>query len=353
MTEDNVHDESNDELVDNGSEGDEGGQTTHYRLNRDLKKRLDKYLQDRILHMSRTQLQRLIREKAVTVNGRHPKASTILRQGDEIIIVVPPPQSKDIPAEDIPLDVLFEDEHIIIINKQAGIIVHPARSHLSGTIINALAYHFQHHSDGSLSTVGKEDARPGVVHRLDKDTTGVLIAAKTDVAHWRIGKQFQERTVEKHYLAVVAGNVEPQADMIDLPLGKHPTERELMAVRYDENAKHAQTIYRVEEQFSDAFALLDIRLLTGRTHQIRVHLSHLGWPIVGDDQYGGPLLNIEDIQKQKSTTSENQQTGPLMHRQALHAHTIEFNHPITEKRLHFKAPLPEDIQELLTALRTG
>ena len=323
----------------------EAALTVHFKLTRDLQKRLDKYLQDRIPFMSRTQLQRLIKEEAVTVNGRFPKPSTMLRLGDEIAVIVPPPPSKEIPAQDIPLNVVYEDHDFIVLNKQPDLIVHPARQYKSGTLINALAYHFQHRSSGSLSSVGKEQARPGVVHRLDRDTTGAIVAAKTDVAHWRLAKQFENRVTDKRYLAVVHGRVEPVYDIVDLPIGKHPTIRELMAVRYDETAKPSVTIYRVREQF-DGYALVELELKTGRTHQIRAHLAHLGWPIVGDEPYGGEVLREGDLAPDVATAHR-----PLIERQALHATTLMFHHPITRQRMEFVAPLWHDLHRLLTLLR--
>ena len=190
-------------------EGQEGDDDTPikvtFELQRDLDKRLDRYLVDRIPFLSRTSLQRLIHEQSITVNGRIPKPSTKLHKGDTIIAVLPPPPSSEVPPDDIPLDIVHEDSDIIVVNKQAGLLVHPARSYKRGTLINALAWHFLHRSQGALSEVGKEFARPGVVHRLDRWTTGVMVAAKTDTAHWRIAKQFENRTTEKRYLALVHG----------------------------------------------------------------------------------------------------------------------------------------------------
>lgn len=319
--------------------------TVTFRLTRDLKKRLDKYLQDRIPFMSRTQLQRLIAESGVTVNDRQPKASTNLRLGDVVTVVVPPPPAKDIPAEEIPLQVLYEDDDLIVINKQAELIVHPARGNKRGTLINALVWHFTHRSGGALSTVGADDARPGVVHRLDRSTTGVIVVAKTDTAHWRLARQFENRTTDKRYLALVHGRVEPVADIIDLPIGKHPIHRELMAVRFDEAAKPSQTLYRVREQF-DEFALVELELHTGRTHQIRVHLSHLGWPIVGDEPYGGRVVAERDLAR------EARGDGPLITRQALHATSLAVRHPMTATPMEFIAPLWPDMHRLIELLRT-
>ncbi|MBC7835792.1 MAG: RluA family pseudouridine synthase [Phycisphaerales bacterium] len=318
-----------------------------FTLQRDLQKRLDKYLTDRIPFMSRTQLQRLIDEGGVKVNDRAPKASTKLGLGDRVEVFIPPPPAHDVPPQDIPLDVLFEDEHLIVLNKQADIIVHPARSHLSGTMINALAFHFQNRSAGALSGVGREFARPGVVHRLDRHTSGVIVFAKTEEAHWKIATQFERRTVDKRYLAVVRGLVEPAIDVIDLPLGPHPSRekgyREKYVVRHDHLGKAAVTIYRVLETarthapVAADYSIIEVELKTGRTHQIRVHFSHLGYPLVGDDMYGGKALPLPD--------------GSLFARQALHAATLAFRHPITNDPMSFAAPLPPDLRALITALR--
>lgn len=373
-------------------------------LQRDLDKRLDKYLSDRIPFMSRSQLQRLIDEGGVTVNGRTPKSSTRLRSGDRVDVYVPPPPPSEVQPEDIPLDVLFEDDHLIVLNKRPDIIVHPARAHNKGTLINALAFHFRHRSSGALSTVGKDFARPGVVHRLDRNTSGLIIFAKTDEAHWRIGRQFELRSVDKRYLAIVHGLYEPPVDVIDLPLGPHPSRekgyREKYVVRHDELGKPALTIARVRRRFradpadpalpthashppahellpaspgwrppinpartpspgprsspalSPSCSLIELELKTGRTHQIRVHLSHRGFSIVGDDMYGGrPLfqrppphfLTIDP-------TAAAPGSPPLIARQALHAATLAFRHPVDNRPMTFSAPLPPDMLETLAAL---
>lgn len=339
-------------LIAASQQGDDDAElpTVTFTLNRDLKKRLDKYLTDRITFMSRNQLQKLIDGGGVHVNGRLPKASTTLRKGDVVEVVVPPPPPTGIQPENLPLDVLFEDEHIIVLNKQPDIIVHPARSHLKGTMINALAWHFSHTSGGALSSVGTEFARPGVVHRLDRHTSGCIVFAKQDEAHWKLGHQFEHRRVDKRYLAVVHGRIEPPVDVIDLPLGPHPSRekgyREKYVVRHDEQGKPAVTIYRVREWYNphapdpaDRYTLVELELKTGRTHQIRVHLSHLGWPIVGDDMYGGKPC----IDSAGST---------IIARQALHAALLGFEHPITGEKLVFTAPLRGDIAALVVNLRT-
>ncbi len=316
-------------------------------LQRDLAKRLDRYLVDRIPFLSRTSLQRLISEQAVTVNGRVPKASTRLRRGDTVIAQLPPPPSKDIPPEQMDLAILFEDEDLIVLNKRDDIIVHPARGNRSGTMINGLAWHFNSQG-GQLSPIGESLARPGVVHRLDRHTTGAIVFAKSEEAHWQLGKQFEHRKTDKRYLAVVHGRMEPHADVIDLPLGRHPTVRDRYAVRWDKTGKASVTIYRVREIYAE-FSLVELELKTGRTHQIRVHLSHIGHPIVGDDIYGGRHLLVSDVAHEMTSTKEA--ATPLMRRQALHAASLGFTHPISQKFATHLAPLPNDFAQLVHMLR--
>ncbi|HYF14115.1 MAG TPA: RluA family pseudouridine synthase [Phycisphaerales bacterium] len=326
-------------------EDDEELRRVRFELRRDLNKRLDKYLTDRIAFLSRTQLQKLIDEGGVLVNERIPKSSTKLRAGDVVEVVVPPPPSKDIIPEDIPLEVMYEDEHIIVINKPPDIIVHPARSENTGTMLSALAHHFKRRG-GALSAVGKEFARPGVVHRLDRNTSGCIVFAKTDEAHWKLGHQFEHRRVDKRYLAVVHGLVEPDVQVIDLPLGPHPSRekgyREKYVVRHDELGKPSVTIPRVRERYRAGkrgdFTLVELELKTGRTHQIRVHMSHLGWPIVADDMYGGKPVPRDD-------------GSPIIARQALHAAILGFEHPMTGAPLQFTAPLRGDMAELVRSVR--
>jgi len=334
---------------ENAAKDDESPVTVEFELLKDLDKRLDRYMVDRVPFLSRTQIQKLIDEEAITVNGRVPKSSTKLRKGDRIVATLPPPPSGAITPEDIPLDVLFEDDAIIVVNKPAGLIVHPARSHKSGTLVNALAWRFKYISGGELSKVGEEFARPGVVHRLDKHTSGAIVSAKNDTAHWRLGKQFEMRRTDKRYLALVHGSPEKDVETIDLPLGKHPTIKEKYAVRHDETGKPSLTIARVRERYvapsGEKYALVELELKTGRTHQIRVHLSYLGLPIVGDDMYGG-----------KHTTERmlgGEGDAMLLARQALHATTLGIRHPMTEKPMSFTAPVAADIRRAVELLRAA
>jgi 23S rRNA pseudouridine1911/1915/1917 synthase len=334
---------------ENATKDDESPVTVEFELLKDLEKRLDRYMVDRVPFLSRTQIQRLIDEEAITVNGRVPKSSTKLRKGDRIVATLPPPPSGAISPEDIPLDVIYEDDAIIVVNKPAGLIVHPARSHKSGTLVNALAWRFKNISGGELSKVGEEFARPGIVHRLDKFTSGAIVSAKNDTAHWRLGKQFEMRRTDKRYLALVHGSPERDVETIDLPLGKHPTIKEKYAVRHDETGKASLTIARVRERYlgpgGARYALVELELKTGRTHQIRVHLSYLGHPIVGDDMYGGKHSTERDL--------GGESDAMLLARQALHATTLGIRHPMTEKPMSFTAPIAADLRRAVELLRTS
>ncbi len=329
-------------------EGDEGFVArVRFELQRDLQTRLDKYLATRVGFLSRSGLQRLIDGGGATVNGRPGKSSTRLRGGDVVELVIPAPPSGEIEPEDIPLSVLFEDGHLIVIDKPADIIVHPARSELKGTMVNALAWRFRNISGGELSPVGGEFARPGVVHRLDRHTSGCIVFAKTEEAHWKIGRQFENRTVDKRYLAVVQGRVADDFQVIDLPIGPHQSKakgaREKRVVRHDDLGKPSVTICRVRERYRLAdgrsFSLVELELKTGRTHQIRVHLSYLGHPIVGDDMYGGRVFESAD-------------GSVRIERQALHAALLAFEHPVLGEPLVMVSSPREEIRSLVEWLRT-
>lgn len=302
-------------------------------------RRLDQYLAAALPEFSRTFLQKLIREGSVLVNGEPSRPSYVVRRGDRIEVSVELPEGPAVPPEDIPLDIIFEDDSLIAINKPPGMVVHPAKGHQSGTLVNALVGHTR-----TLSSAWGE-LRAGIVHRLDRDTSGVILCAKTDAAHTALAKQFEARTVEKHYLAVVEGEPELDSDRIDAPLGRSRRNPEAVAV-VREGGRAARSIYRVERRFR-GFAALDVELLTGRTHQIRVHLAHIGHPVVADGLYGRRrALYRSELLGHGPEPGEK----PLIARQALHARSITINHPITGERVQFVAPLPSDIVALLDAL---
>jgi 23S rRNA pseudouridine1911/1915/1917 synthase len=301
-------------------------------------RRIDKYLHGRFSNFSRVMLQEIIKASGVKVNGKVVKPSFKLSPSDKIELTLPEVPSKEILAQDIPLNIIYEDEDIIVLNKQPDMIVHPARGNTNGTLVNALAFY----SDNLSSGLG--EFRPGIVHRLDRNTTGVMVATKNDTAQWKIAKQFENRQVKKSYLAIVHGTPELTADRIKVPLGVHPKVREKYAIR-PEIGKEAITLYEVVESFR-GFSLLKMTPKTGRTHQIRVHLSYIKHPIVGDDMYGGKLVYPWQLQEVEPAVQE-----PVINRVALHAWTLEFKHPTTKKVVKFEAPLPEDMQNLLDMLR--
>ena len=413
-----------------------GAERMQWVMKKDSSLRLDKYVQGRLKGISRSQVQKLIELGAVTVNGKAVKPSQKLRGDDVVEVVVPPKPADDLLAEPIPLDILYEDEGFIAVNKQANVIVHPARSHLTGTMLNALAWHFTHHpgnrvalgqyqhtdtnaepgtdtnadakprsGDASgtppqalpttspdtspttappetapaLSSIGKGHARPGVIHRLDMNTTGVILFGKQDESHWLLAKQFENRTNTKAYLAVVHGVPDPLAGTIDQPIGKHPTIREGQAIRNDSTGKHALSLYRVRERY-DGYALVEIQIKTGRTHQIRVHMQYLGHPIVGDLLYGGEIVGpkeladppcpaggranisyarpkadgkkIEAIAQARLEQGDQHPDGPvIMPYPALHAGYLQVAHPIRHHEMTFTAPLHEPMAALVHELR--
>jgi 23S rRNA pseudouridine1911/1915/1917 synthase len=314
------------------------GQTLKFKVGASIKyRRLDKYLGGRFNHFSRTRLQKLIRQQGVNVNGTPAKPSHKLNPGDEIDLILPPREVTELIPEDIPINVIFEDDQIIVLNKQADLIVHPARGYRHGTLVNGLVYYASQLSDGG------EDFRPGIVHRLDRNTTGVMVVAKTDEAHWKISRQFQDRLTEKTYLAVIHGSPELDADRINKPIGTHPREREKMAVRQD--GKESMTIYKVLERFR-GYSLIELSPRTGRTHQIRVHMTWLGHPIVSDTMYDGKLVYPWQIEDKEPQVQE-----PLMPRVALHAWKLKFKHPTSEEMMEFAAPPPDDLENLIDNLR--
>jgi 23S rRNA pseudouridine1911/1915/1917 synthase len=326
-------------------------------------RRLDKYLNGRFKNLSRRFIQDAIKSGNVRVNDKTVKPSFKLSHGDKIDFTLPEPPSKDILPEDIPLNIIYEDSDLIVLNKQADMIVHPARGNTHGTLVNALAYY-----SNELSS-GLGEFRPGIVHRLDRDTTGIMVVTRNDIAQWKIAKQFENRQIEKNYLAVVHGVPELSADRINEPLGIHPKIREKYAIK-PIIGKEAITFYEVLERFR-GFSLLKLTPKTGRTHQIRVHLSYIKHPIVADDMYGGKLVYQWQLAEDEKPhvkcgakyLSAQLETGlapplrrplpqePIINRCALHAWTLQFKHPTTGKVMKFEAPLPEDMQNLLDMLR--
>lgn len=301
--------------------------------------RLDSYLARQFPSYSRVRLRRIINAAGVTVDGRRVKASYHLRCGERVSITLPDIPRDGPEPEPIPLDIVYEDEYLAVINKPAGMVVHPAKGHWSGTLASALAYHFE-----QLSTLGGP-TRPGIVHRLDRDSSGVIVVAKDDAAHSNLARQFEERRVAKQYFAIVVGVPDRDRDWIEEPIGRHPKEREKMAIRrHDASSRPAASFYEVIERF-DGFATVVISPRTGRTHQIRVHLSSIGCPVLCDRHYGG---------RRQITTGEirrNDDPQVLLDRQALHAQRIGFTHPETGQAVSFEVPLPDDIERALAELR--
>ena len=287
--------------------------------------RLDLFLVRRLPDLSRSYAQRLIVDGQVTVDGTARKANYKLRGGEEIVCTMPPAEEIEICAEDIPLDILYEDADIIVINKARGMVVHPAAGIYAGTLVNALLWHCKDLSgiNGTL--------RPGIVHRLDKDTSGVMVAAKNDMAHHYLARQIRDKDARREYRAIVHGNIVPRAGVITGDIGRHPTDRKKMAI-VRENGKPATTHFEVLERFGD-YTYAACRLETGRTHQIRVHMASIGHPLVGDPKYTAKKNPFAIVG------------------QALHSLTLSLTHPRTEAKMIFTAPLPTDMEEILHTLR--
>jgi 23S rRNA pseudouridine1911/1915/1917 synthase len=299
------------------------------------KARLDKFLQEHFPETSRGTFQRLIENGDVRVDDQPTKATHHPRAGEAITIEWPEPIPADALPEDISLEILFEDDHLLVLNKCAGIVVHPAAGHASGTLVNALL----HHCGDQLSSIGGIGgvARPGIVHRLDKDTSGCIVVAKNDPAHLALSAQFAVRTTTKIYHALVCGQPSKPKYTVKEPLARHPVHRKKIAIT--PNGREAHTDFRVLETLKKS-TLIEAILHTGRTHQIRVHLQHLGCPVVGDAVYGG-----------RPARAFTQATGYTAPRQMLHAFTLGFDHPASGERLTLEAPLAEDFQKALDLLR--
>jgi 23S rRNA pseudouridine1911/1915/1917 synthase len=306
-------------------------------------KRIDAYLASRFKDYSRSVIQKVIDARAVLVNGQTAKASYKVREGDVIRVWLPELADESPVPEEIPIPVVYEDKAFVVVNKPPGMVTHPAKGNRSGTLVNALQFHFD-----TLSSVAGEN-RPGIVHRLDRDTSGLLLVAKDDRAHKALAIQFETRTILKEYLALVYGAPSRDSDYIERTIGLHPTNREKMAIRNPEDGgKKALTFYEVVERF-DRFALVRCKPETGRTHQIRVHLGHIGHPIVADKAYSGrDRLTAGDLLGPGAPEADR----VLLARQALHAHRLSFSHPLTGQPLDLTAPLPDDIASVLAALRS-
>ena len=288
--------------------------------------RLDVFVVERFPELSRSHVQKLIEQGNVLVDGTVRKANYKLRGGEAVQVTVPQAEPISVEPEDIPLDILYEDKDIIVVNKARGMVVHPASGVYSGTLVNALLYHCR-----DLSGINGE-IRPGIVHRLDKDTSGVMVCAKNDTAHLDLAEQIRTKTAHRTYWAIVHGNIKEEAGIIKGDIGRHPTDRKKMAI-VRENGKPAVTHFKVLERFGE-YTLVECKLETGRTHQIRVHMTSIGHPLVNDPKYGP---------KKSSPFAINGQ--------ALHSLQLTLTHPVTKEEMTFTAPLPTDMEKILTGLR--
>ncbi|MCM1524709.1 MAG: RluA family pseudouridine synthase [Ruminococcus sp.] len=286
--------------------------------------RLDKLLSVSDTGLSRSMAAKLIADGRVRVNGREVRKSCVIAAGDAVSAAIPEPVTLDVLPENIPLEIIYEDEYLLVVNKPKGMVVHPAAGNYSGTLVNALMYH----CGNRLSSINGV-IRPGIVHRIDKNTSGLLIVAKTDAAHTGLAAQIKEHSFTREYRAVVCGRFGEKRGVIDAPIGRHPTDRKKMTVT-DRNSKNAVTHYAVLEEF-ESYSFIGLRLETGRTHQIRVHMAHIGHPVLGDDVYGKPFKGIDG--------------------QCLHAGKIGFVHPVSYEYMEFESELPQYFCEIMERLR--
>lgn len=293
----------------------------------DTNLRIDKVIVKKNKDFSRSYIQKLVKEQKIFVNGKAVKSSYKVIAGDTISIRIPPLEELDVEPEPISLDIVYEDEDIIIINKGKNMVVHPGAGHFSGTLVNGLLYHCKEHLSGINGIL-----RPGIVHRIDRNTTGLLIVCKNDMAHHFIAQQLKDHTITRHYNAIVYHHFSESSGTIDAPIGRDPKDRKRMAINY-KNGKHAVTHYKLLEHLKENFSWIECQLETGRTHQIRVHMASIHHPLLGDDVYGPNKVPYSLIG------------------QTLHARTLGFIHPRTKQYMEFEAPLPEYFQKLL--LRFG
>ena len=295
-------------------------------INEELKgKRIDSFISEYNTELTRSTVQRLIEETQITVNGKKTKPSYKTKVNDEILINIPEPKEADLKPQNIPIEILFEDNDIIVVNKPKGMVVHPANGNPDGTLVNAVMAICK----DSLSGIGGE-IRPGIVHRLDKDTSGAIIVAKNDKAHIKLSEDLKNHKIKKTYIALVRGIIKENEATINMPIARSKQDRKKMAV--DKNGKEAITHFKVLNRYKEKYTLLEINIETGRTHQIRVHLSHIGYPIIGDITY----------------SNGKNEWGIVG--QCLHAKALDFKHPITEKELHIEAPIPEYFNTILKEL---
>lgn len=288
--------------------------------------RIDRFLSEEIADLSRSYIQKLLKEGSISVNGKAVKANYKVNAGDEILVEIPEPEMPDILPEDIPLDILYEDDDILIVNKPKGMVVHPAPGHYSHTLVNAVLYHCGSRLSGINGVL-----RPGIVHRIDMDTTGSLLICKNDRAHQILAEELKEHSITRRYHAIVHGNLKEATGTVNAPIGRHPVDRKKMSTK-SSSGRHAVTHYRVLERFGD-FTYIECELETGRTHQIRVHMSSIGHPILGDAVYGPARCPFR------------------LQGQTLHAKILGIRHPSTGEYMEFDAPLPEYFSELLDRLR--
>lgn len=290
--------------------------------------RLDQYIAGRCMDLSRSYIQKLIKESRVTINKNiQTKTKTAVQESDIVNVFLPDPKELEIKPQDIPLDILYEDNDVLVVNKPKGMVVHPAPGHYEDTLVNAVLYHCRDNLSGINGVL-----RPGIVHRIDKDTTGALIVCKNDKAHQKIADQLRAHTITRSYRAIVYNNFSEDEGMINAPIGRHPTNRKKRMVT-EKNSKEAITHYKVLDHLNHKFNYIECRLETGRTHQIRVHMSYIGHPLLGDEVYGPVNSKFKNLQGQ-----------------TLHAATIGFIHPTTEEYMEFSAPLPDYFEKLLKTL---
>lgn len=288
--------------------------------------RIDKLLSSCGADISRSRAVKLIEDGGVTVNGKTVSKSCVISEGDEITAVIPEPQVLDVLPENIPLDIIYEDDHLLVVNKPKGMVVHPAAGNYTGTLVNALMYH----CGSRLSSINGV-IRPGIVHRIDKNTSGLLIVAKTDIAHTGLAAQIKEHSFTREYRAMVCGHLGDKEGTVNAPIGRHPVDRKKMTVT-EKNSKPAVTHYTVLEEY-DKYSFIKLRLETGRTHQIRVHMAYIGHPVLGDDVYGKPFKGIDG--------------------QCLHAGKIGFVHPVTYEYMEFESELPQYFCDVLRKVGGG